>query len=149
MIISMYFRCQTLSCYHKYTIMFILYFFVITSIYWHKNVLCTNVKWTFLTILEGLNSRKIPYLWFFNFVILCYMKKKGILFFLFFLFLGNLKKKCFSVRLLWVLHGHSVFSSPPQRPMNSDFEGFCIPDFIQYIYFTILILVWRNMKKMG
>ena len=30
----------------------------------------------------------------------------------------------FSVRLLSVLCGHSVFSSPPQRPMNSDFEGF-------------------------
>jgi len=35
--------------------------------------------------------------------------------------------KCFfifSVRLYSVLCGHSVFSSPPQRPMNSDFEGF-------------------------
>ena len=35
---------------------------------------------------------------------------------------------------------HSVFSSPPQRPMTSDFEGFSIPDFIHYIYFPILIL---------
>ena len=32
------------------------------------------------------------------------------------------------------------FSSPPQRPMTSDFEGFSIPDFIHYIYFPILIL---------
>ena len=32
------------------------------------------------------------------------------------------------------------FSSPPQRPMTSDFEGFSIPDFIHYIYFSILIL---------
>ena len=32
------------------------------------------------------------------------------------------------------------FSSPPQRPMNSDFEGFSIPDFIHYIYCPILIL---------
>ena len=46
----------------------------------------------------------------------------------------------FSVRLLSVLRGHSVFSSPPQRPMTSDFEGFSIPDFIHYIYFPILIL---------
>ena len=46
----------------------------------------------------------------------------------------------FSVRLLSVLCGHSVFSSPPQRPMTSDFEGFSIPDFIHYIYFLILIL---------
>ena len=46
----------------------------------------------------------------------------------------------FSVRLLSVLRGHSVFSSPPQRPMISDFEGFSIPDFIHYIYFPILIL---------
>ena len=30
----------------------------------------------------------------------------------------------FSVRLLLVLRGHSIFSSPPQRPMTSDFEGF-------------------------
>ena len=30
----------------------------------------------------------------------------------------------FSGRLLSVLRGHSVFSSPPQRPMTSDFEGF-------------------------
>ena len=33
-----------------------------------------------------------------------------------------------------------VFSSPPQRPMTSDYEGFSIPDFIHYIYFPILIL---------
>ena len=46
----------------------------------------------------------------------------------------------FSVRLLSVLLGHSVFSSRPQRPMISDFEGFSIPDFIHYIYFPILIL---------
>ena len=30
----------------------------------------------------------------------------------------------FSVRLLSVLRGHSVFSSPSQRPMTSDFERF-------------------------
>ena len=30
----------------------------------------------------------------------------------------------FSVPLLSVLRGHSVFPSPPQRPMTSDFEGF-------------------------
>ena len=30
----------------------------------------------------------------------------------------------FSVRLLSVLRDHLVFSSPPQRPMTSDFEGF-------------------------
>ena len=30
----------------------------------------------------------------------------------------------FSVLLLSVLRGHSVFSSPPQGPMTSDFEGF-------------------------
>jgi len=46
----------------------------------------------------------------------------------------------FSVRLLSVLRGHSVFSSPAQRPMTSDFERFSIPDFIHYIYLSILIL---------
>ena len=33
-----------------------------------------------------------------------------------------------------------VFSSPPERPMTSDFEGFSIPTFIHYIYFPIIIL---------
>ena len=33
-----------------------------------------------------------------------------------------------------------VFSSPPQRPLTSNIEGFFIPDFIHYIYFPILIL---------
>ena len=51
-----------------------------------------------------------------------------------------LKKIIFRVRLLSVVHGHSVFSSPPQRSMTSDFEGFSIPDLIHYIYFLILIL---------
>ena len=36
--------------------------------------------------------------------------------------------------------GHFLFSSQPQRPMTSDFEGFSIPDFIHNIYFPILIL---------
>ena len=45
-----------------------------------------------------------------------------------------------SVRLLSVLRGHSVFSSPPLRPMISDFEGFSIPDVIHYINFAILNL---------
>ena len=45
----------------------------------------------------------------------------------------------FSVRLL-SLGGHSGFSSPPQRPMTSDFDGFPITYFIHYIYFPILIL---------
>ena len=36
----------------------------------------------------------------------------------------------FIVRLLSVLRAHSVFSSPPQRPMTSDFEGSSIPDVI-------------------
>jgi len=48
--------------------------------------------------------------------------------------------KQFSVRLLSVLCGHSLFSSPPQRPMTSDFEEFSIPYCIHYIYFPILIL---------
>ena len=42
----------------------------------------------------------------------------------------------FSVPLLSVLRGHSVFPSPPQRPMT-DFEGFSIPDFIHYIFFYL------------
>ena len=45
----------------------------------------------------------------------------------------------FSIRLLSVLRGHLVFSTPPQRPMTSNFAGFSIPDFIDYIYFPILV----------
>ena len=41
---------------------------------------------------------------------------------------------------LSVLRGHWVFSSTPQRPMTSDFEGFSFPDFIHHIYLPILIL---------
>ena len=40
----------------------------------------------------------------------------------------------FSDRLLSVLHGHSFFPSPPQRPMTSDFKWFSIPDVIHYIF---------------
>ena len=38
--------------------------------------------------------------------------------------MGIFKNNNFSVRLLLVLRGHSVFSSPPQQPMTSDFEEF-------------------------
>ena len=31
------------------------------------------------------------------------------------------------------------FSSPSQRPMTSDFEGFSIPDFILYIYLILIL----------
>ena len=41
-------------------------------------------------------------------------------------------KKC-DFFLIGVLHGHSVFSSPPQPPMTSNFQRFSIPDFIHYI----------------
>ena len=44
----------------------------------------------------------------------------------------------FSVRLLSFLRGHSVFSSPPQRPMTSDFEGFLS----QILSITFLMILW-------
>ena len=44
----------------------------------------------------------------------------------------------FSVRLLSVLRGHSFFSSPPQRPMTSDFEGFL------YQILSITLFVYLN-----
>ena len=50
--------------------------------------------------------------------------------------LDDLKMQRFTYRP----RGHSFFSSPPQRRMTSDFEGFSIPNFIHYIYFPILIL---------
>ena len=36
------------------------------------------------------------------------------------------------------------FSSPPQWPMTSDFEGFSIPDFIHYIYFALHLFSYLN-----
>ena len=48
-------------------------------------------------------------------------------------------KGCFFVRLLLVLRGHSVVSSPPQRPMTSDFEGF-LSQILSITFLTILIL---------
>ena len=48
----------------------------------------------------------------------------------------------FSVWLLSVLRGHSVFSSPPQRPMTSDFEGFLSQilsiTFFPYLYYICI-----------
>ena len=37
------------------------------------------------------------------------------------------------------------FSSPPQRPMTSDFEEFSIPDFIHHIYFLNSTLLKYNI----
>ena len=45
----------------------------------------------------------------------------------------------FSVRLLSVLRGHSLFSSPPQRSMTSDFEGFLYQIYPLHV-FPIFIL---------
>ena len=61
-----------------------------------------------------------------------------------------------SVRLLSFPRGNSFFSSPPNQPMTSDFEGFSIPDVFHYIYFPILILkketvfpFWMFSAKQG
>ena len=62
------------------------------------------------------------------------------LFVFIFIFIVLFKNKILAFDFLWVLRGHLVFSSPPQRPMTFDFEGFSIPDCIRYIYFPILIL---------
>ena len=52
----------------------------------------------------------------------------------------------FSVRLAFVGSAWSFgfFSSPPQRPMTFDFEGFSIPDFIHYI--CVLFLFFRKSQ---
>ena len=47
-------------------------------------------------------------------------------------------KHFFSVRLFVSSLGHSFFSSTPQWPMTSDFEGFSIAYYIHYIYFSYL-----------
>ena len=63
------------------------------------------------------------------------------------LFLKYVLKYFFSVRLLSVLRGHSVFSSPPQRPMTSDFDGFSFPDFIHYHDFTIELIYIEGLME--
>ena len=62
-------------------------------------------------------------------------------------FLKKIKKLSFD--FLSVLRGHSVFSTAPQQPMTSDFEGFSIPDFIHYNYFPILILEKEPVLNKG
>ena len=49
----------------------------------------------------------------------------------------------FSVRLLSVLRGYSFFSSPPQRPITSDFEEFFYPRFYPLHLFSYLIF-WER-----
>jgi len=45
-----------------------------------------------------------------------------------------------SIRLLSVLRGHLFFSSLPQLPMTSDFEGFSIPDLsITFIFLSLFL----------
>ena len=48
----------------------------------------------------------------------------------------------FSVWLLSVLRGHSFFSSPPQRPMTSDFEGF-----LSHILFITLFSYLNSWER--
>ena len=55
-------------------------------------------------------------------------------------------KKINSVRLLTVLRGHSVFSSPPQRPMISDFEGF-LSQILSITFFPILNFIYFTTKQ--
>ena len=52
----------------------------------------------------------------------------------------NVDECFFSVRLCRFCVVIRGFSSPPQLPMTSDFEGFSIPVFIHYIFVPILIL---------
>jgi len=53
----------------------------------------------------------------------------------------------FNVRLLSVLRGHSFFSSTPQRPMTSDFDGFSFPNFIHYHDFTIKLIYIEGLME--
>ena len=55
-------------------------------------------------------------------------------------------KRINSVRLVSVLRGHSVFSSPPQRPMISDFEGF-LSQILSITFFPILNFIYFTTKQ--
>ena len=92
--------------------------------------------WLVSLIFEYYNVKSVSYMLY---AILIYISVV-LLLSLWFEFIFYFFSIFFSIWLLSVLRGHSVFSSPPQRPMTSDFEGFSIPDFIHYIYFPILII---------
>jgi len=49
-----------------------------------------------------------------------------------------LEKEDFFIYFFLAFDFCRFFSTPPQRPMTSDFEGFSIPDFIHNIYFSYL-----------
>ena len=70
-----------------------------------------NQRCTFLQILNEKKTvwKKVDFLWRKIYMML-YLNKTMYMYVL-----------LFSVRLVSVLCGHSVFSSPPQRPMTSDF----------------------------
>ena len=82
--------------------------FQIPELLWTQNYLCT-------VYVVGLCGVCVEF--------------KGMNEFLFFFFFF------FSVWPLPVPRGHSNCSSPPQRPMTSDSQGFSIPDFIHYTYY--------------
>ena len=44
----------------------------------------------------------------------------------------------FLLLFFYLLRGHSIFSSPPQRPTTSDFEGFFYPRFYPLHLFSYL-----------
>ena len=74
-------------------------------------------------------------------------QRNHVVFFCFvFLFFGGV----FSVQLLSVLRGHSVFPSPPQRPMTSDFEGFLYQILSITLLFLILIIfqTWFILQRL-
>ena len=49
----------------------------------------------------------------------------------------------FSIQLLSVLRDHSVFSSPPQRPMTSDFEGF-LSQILSITFFSLSLFFRKS-----
>ena len=49
----------------------------------------------------------------------------------------------FSVRLLSVLRDHSFFSSPPQQPMTSDFQGF-LSQILSIIFFVLSLFLRKS-----
>ena len=97
----------------------------------------TDYSWRYYLCSTSIPNRSLIDMWSYVSVYSWQVR------FRFWVLYSSLMPKCrdylfylfFSVRLLSVLRGHSrFFSSPPQRPISSDFEGFSIPDFIHYIF---------------
>ena len=122
-------------------------------------------SWPWVSVIRFTDSNTV-YLWLTCFILLCFCSfEKGGYANYFIIHLANKVSVTFVCMVYMCVMKHSqtflfflafdfcrfrvviqFFSSPPQRPMTSDFEGFSIPDFIHYIYFSYLNSWFRSKQ---